>query len=154
MTVAEDLLAQANELFRLDARRPVQATLRRAISTAYYALFHQLTESSAALLLVERRKDLRLRLRRKFRHDTMKRVAQATAKRAPPPSPDVLVVAQAFAILQEARHEADYDFSRDFKKAEARDHLASAQAALSSLANAAGSADGERFLVELLVGLL
>ena len=38
----DELLKQARELTTLDARRPRQANLRRAISSAYYALFHLL----------------------------------------------------------------------------------------------------------------
>ena len=43
MSLPEDLLEQAVHLATLDARRPKQANLRRAVSTAYYALFHLLT---------------------------------------------------------------------------------------------------------------
>jgi hypothetical protein len=44
--VHEHLLEQAVTLARLDARRPKQANLRRAISTAYYALFHLLVDEA------------------------------------------------------------------------------------------------------------
>jgi hypothetical protein len=37
--VYKDLLEQAVRLAKLDAKRPKQANLRRAISSAYYALF-------------------------------------------------------------------------------------------------------------------
>lgn len=36
----DDLLAQAEALARLDAKKPKQVNLRRAISSAYYAVFH------------------------------------------------------------------------------------------------------------------
>ena len=39
-----DLLAQARSLATSDAKKPKQANLRRAISSAYYALFHFLCE--------------------------------------------------------------------------------------------------------------
>jgi hypothetical protein len=44
--VHEHLLEQAVTLARLDARRPKQANLRRAISAAYYALFHLLVDEA------------------------------------------------------------------------------------------------------------
>lgn len=40
------LLDVARDLANLDARRPRQASLRRAVSTAYYALFHLLIQSA------------------------------------------------------------------------------------------------------------
>ena len=40
----DDLIAIAYELVRRDAGRPKQASLRRAVSTAYYALFHLVSD--------------------------------------------------------------------------------------------------------------
>jgi len=42
MSLAKDLLDQANRLARSEKSKPKQASLRRAVSTAYYALFHLL----------------------------------------------------------------------------------------------------------------
>ncbi len=42
MSLHADLLDQAEQLAHLDPRRRKQANLRRAISSAYYALFHLL----------------------------------------------------------------------------------------------------------------
>jgi len=39
MNLAEDLLEQANHLARRERGKPKQASLRRAVSTAYYACF-------------------------------------------------------------------------------------------------------------------
>jgi hypothetical protein len=50
MSLPADLLAQARRLVSLDPRRPRQASLRRAISTAYYALFHLLISEASAML--------------------------------------------------------------------------------------------------------
>ena len=38
MSLHEDLLILAEHLAQLDARRPKQANLRRAVSSAYYAV--------------------------------------------------------------------------------------------------------------------
>lgn len=43
MGLPEDLLEQAGHLARRERKRPRQASLRRAVSAAYYALFHLLT---------------------------------------------------------------------------------------------------------------
>ena len=42
MAYANDLLELAQHLAKLDSENPRQACLRRAVSTAYYALFHLL----------------------------------------------------------------------------------------------------------------
>jgi uncharacterized protein (UPF0332 family) len=44
----DDLLAQAEHLARVDKKKPKQANLRRAVSAAYYALFHPVASSSPA----------------------------------------------------------------------------------------------------------
>ena len=40
MSFPNDLLEQARHLANREPKRPKQASLRRAVSTAYYALFH------------------------------------------------------------------------------------------------------------------
>jgi hypothetical protein len=47
MGLAQDLLQQANHLASYEGANPSQASLRRAVSTAYYALFHLLIEDAA-----------------------------------------------------------------------------------------------------------
>ena len=49
--IGVSLILQARMLAGSDPRRPKQATLRRAISTAYYGIFHFLIEESTQLLL-------------------------------------------------------------------------------------------------------
>lgn len=46
MAFADDLLEQAYHLANLDSGEPKQASLRRAVSTAYYALFHLLIDET------------------------------------------------------------------------------------------------------------
>jgi len=46
MPFAEDLLEQAKHLANREPKRPEQASLRRAVSTAYYALFHLLVSEA------------------------------------------------------------------------------------------------------------
>jgi hypothetical protein len=47
--LAHDLLQQANHLATYEGANPSQASLRRAVSTAYYALFHLLIEDGRAM---------------------------------------------------------------------------------------------------------
>jgi len=46
MAFAQDLLEQSSHLANREPRRPRQASLRRAVSTAYYALFHLLIQEA------------------------------------------------------------------------------------------------------------
>ena len=47
----DELLEQARRLALLDRRRPKQANLRRAVSAAYYSLFHFLVDESCRGIL-------------------------------------------------------------------------------------------------------
>ena len=54
---SRDLIGTARGLTMLDPRRPTQANLRRAVSTAYYAVFHSLARTTADLLLGRKHDD-------------------------------------------------------------------------------------------------
>jgi uncharacterized protein (UPF0332 family) len=138
MSLQDDLLVQAQQLAQLDARRPKQANLRRAVSSAYYALFHLLTSETSALYAAE--PGLAARINRTLGHLDMKKastmIGNGKLPRAlQPPSgvyttPDELkTVAKAFVSLQEARHEADYDLSQTFRRRQVLDYIQSARQA-------------------------
>jgi len=76
MPFAEDLLEQAHHLVRRERTRPKQASLRRAVSTAYYALFHLLIREAARNW---KRADQRRALARTFDHSRMKKASQRIA---------------------------------------------------------------------------
>lgn len=130
MSVHRDLLDVASHLARRDRRRPRQANLRRAVSTAYYAVFHLLTDAVARRLVggSGKRVDLREASRRALGHGSMKDVAKGFGSGAPkamwaralngPVGQDVQRVANAFVALQEARHRADYDLGTPFTRQE------------------------------------
>jgi len=128
----QDLLRQARQLAMHEPKRPKQASLRRAVSAAYYALFHLLaSEATNRLITGPDRDALRAVLRRAFDHSAMKEACKEIVK----PNAGKLnkgmsghvvpvalkQVAEAFVDLQQARHEADYDVSRTFTRAEALD---------------------------------
>lgn len=124
MSLHGDLLAQARHLSRAEPRRPKQASLRRAISASYYALYHLLvSEATACMFSGNARAPLRGRVARAFVHATMKDVARQFAndkvstKLVPrlnglPLQDEIVRVAGSFLVLQEARHDADYDAAR------------------------------------------
>lgn len=127
MALHDDLLDQAQQLATLDSRRPRQVNLRCSVSRSYYALFHLLT--SAAGGMFGRDEELLARLVRVYNHGEMRRVAATFYGQQLPRSlrsdeayvapEDLRIVARAFFELQDARHAADYDLTRDFTRAQA-----------------------------------
>jgi len=110
MAYHDDLLRLASDLIEKDGA--TQAELRRAVSTAYYALFHLLVSETT---LNWNRDSSRNALGRMFDHGMMKRVSDRVAKKTPFTGEDLTavsglrLVAEAFADLQDWRHIADYD---------------------------------------------
>lgn len=127
MTLHADLLAQARSLAQRESRRPRQASLRRAVSAAYYALFHLLTFEASRIYV----KDVIFvfLMNRVYSHGEMKKVSESFAKgdlprllkpaKATNPVPQELKgVARAFVDLQQARHEADYSLAKRLTRSE------------------------------------
>lgn len=126
MKYAEQLLEQARHLAERDkVGRPNQGNLGRSVSTAYYALFHFLTDQ-ACRSMMGAGEDPKLRalrgiLARAFDHGGMRKVSKSFAsgmlpKKLNPPllnlgvlPKDISAVADAFQTLQDSRHAADYD---------------------------------------------
>lgn len=113
MPLAEDLLEQAERLARLERRKPKQASLRRAISTAYYALFHLLVAEAAANW---KHRPHRAALGRSLDHGKMK---TASLKAARSSNAGLRTVAKSFVELQERRHLADYDSALRLSRSDA-----------------------------------
>jgi uncharacterized protein (UPF0332 family) len=115
MGVAEDLLQQANHLATYEGPNPSQASLRRAVSTAYYALFHLLAE--AAALRWNGSPEARTGMQRGFQHGPMWNISKQFRKQSwqdwhgnqQPVPLAIQRIAGAFVRLQEERHTADYD---------------------------------------------
>jgi hypothetical protein len=111
LSYSQELLASARAL--RGVRPETQATLRRAISTAYYALFHLLIEEACGNWA---RPEQRPALARVFTHRRMADASRLRVKiwqTATPGSTEFAVrsVASAFWELQQWRHRADYDLS-------------------------------------------
>lgn len=132
MSIHRDLYQQARRLARLDPMRPRQANLRRAVSAAYYSLFHYLVDQAgrAAIGTQQAQSPYRRVIARGFEHGGMKSACRSFAGGALPQAvarglpagfaiPNGLqVVARTFVELQEQRHLADYDLSQSFSRAE------------------------------------
>lgn len=142
MLLHDSLLALANELSESEG----EAYSRRAVSTAYYALFHRLAYEAAQLFFpAAEDAPLHAATVRALDHRTMKQVCQwfagmATYSRpvnillADSEVPDaVKAVSRTFTKLQEMRHEADYSLTGDFIASDAQEMCAEAQAAFRAL---------------------
>jgi uncharacterized protein (UPF0332 family) len=112
MSFPDQLLEQAQHLANRERTKPRQASLRRAVSTAYYALFHLLTTEAAKNW---KQLDQRHALARSFEHGRMKSASERIGKpqTIPPSSPEdhLRLVATTFVRAQQQRHTADYDNS-------------------------------------------
>jgi hypothetical protein len=111
MAFADDLLEQAYHLAKLESGEPKQASLRRAVSTAYYALFHLLIDEAVGNWGVTRHRSI---LARTFDHGKMKSICEDYIKTfyssgQPSSSVQLKNVAHTFVLLQEQRLTADYN---------------------------------------------
>ena len=133
MAFADDLLEQAYHLANLESGEPKQASLRRAVSTAYYALFHLLISEATSNWS---RPELRPALARVFDHGPMKQAAAKKVselssyfKEGPPEGPERTVayhlhnVADTFAQAQYHRNEADYNTAREWELTDVLLHI-------------------------------
>jgi hypothetical protein len=124
MAYSDELLEQAYHLAHKDADPPKQASLRRAVATAYYALFHLLIEDAVANW---NRPQDRAKLGRAFDHGRMKAASNEIIGRksvALDPVLDQLKqVAGTFVELQQLRHSADYDNARGWSRVDVRQEL-------------------------------
>lgn len=119
MAYHDELLQQAKELVHRDAKSRTQADLRRAVSSAYYALFHLLIVEASANWIND---SSRPALARMFEHSLMKKVSKKVtdATRMPFVGEDPATViklrsfAELFVQLQEQRHEADYNIKDEW----------------------------------------
>lgn len=106
----DDFLRIAEELARRDSGAPQYASLRRAVSTAYYALFHAILERFAASLISPDGGDAESYslVYRTLDHATLKRVFEQDASGAVLGA-GVAKIGNVFLHLQTARIMADYD---------------------------------------------
>lgn len=128
----KDLLDQAYRLATLDAKRPRQANLRRAISSTYYAVFHLLVDEACRVQIGAHHSQAPFRqvLGRAFAHGVMrdacksfgggtlkKGVSQGLPASFSIPQ-EIRRIAEIFVDLQEKRHLADYDLTVRFNRSD------------------------------------
>jgi uncharacterized protein (UPF0332 family) len=107
--IHDDLLELAEHLARRETRRPKQATLRRAISTAYYALFHALAYLCADQLVGWNKPwEVFTPIYRTLDHSTARRLF-VQDRNGETYGEDVAEIGRSFVVLQQQRYAADYD---------------------------------------------
>lgn len=141
----DDLIAQADMLLRAEKRKPKQASLRRAVSAAYYALFHFLIEEATIFTVGTSgaSKSLRQLVGRGFSHTAMRSASAEMGKLTPSDllkpfwpqygvaaSTELQKLAKIFVALQQERHRADYDLSQPFTRNEAEKIIEQARDAI------------------------
>lgn len=135
----EQLLGQAKLLLTLE---PNQANLRRAVSAAYYGLFHLLVRVAVMMWSEPLHQ---ARIARLFEHERMKRVSAATIKSMGTGNDlgnsnsievisrtELTKVARSFIVLQQARHDADYNLEKPLDRDDAIAQVNRANSAFAS----------------------
>lgn len=138
------LLRLATELAGHGRGQPRNTNLRRATSTAYYALFHQLALAVVQHSLPGGTDEEVLAAARYVSHASIKQVCDWIAGDTPPQhlvgivdrlrgNDDLTAVATAFVDLQEQRERADYDHLADFTRPGTHARVAQARKAVNLL---------------------
>lgn len=156
MTYHEQLLDLAIELAHREPGVTLEADLRRAVSTAYYALFHLLTSETVANWSDEA---TRKSLGRMFEHGRMRRVSekigttrQTTAGTDGSDAVETLRrVAVAFVQLQDSRKSADYDLAEDWGRTEALTEVKRAEEAFQDWKLVRAEPIAKSYLIEMLI---
>jgi hypothetical protein len=166
LRLSRDLLELADHLARRERRRPRQSSLRRSVSTTYYALFHFLVDQSTRGLFggSPQTSALRVAAARAFQHGDMRRACTrfrssvlgrppGAARSGSPNVPsEVRSLAEAFVVTQEERHKADYDTGARFTRSQALALVQRAREDMNAWMRARNTPVAERFLLDLLIG--
>lgn len=172
MSLHDDLLEQAFHLIKREPRKPRQASLRRAVSAAYYALFHLLIAEGARRLAPARPKGLRPLIQRAYNHGDMRAVCVSIASgqrsflksgslgQNALPTHQVLSfpldaalfdVIEVFLLLQAARNDADYNLNTQLSRTDARRHARATREAFADWASIRDTPNATVFLSALLL---
>ena len=155
----EQLISQAEFLLREAAFN--EGNVRRAVSSAYYALVHLLIRDA---VVNWKHAGQHARVARAFDHKRMKDASTAILKEIGNlPGPAIAgtdteqasrfrlsTVAQAFVDLQQARHKADYDIGEPFRPVDAAVDVAQARLAFVAWAEVRDEPLAQRYLYTLL----
>jgi uncharacterized protein (UPF0332 family) len=157
MALHDDLLAEAKRMLAY-ASPPAEVTLRRAISTAYYAVFHLLlhecvraTVQAHAFEYVERsveHKTIREKceqwINRKYDKFVQGKLSGGGVE------PELLTVFDAFMQLHAAREDADYNMTKAANEPDAKSKVALAVTAFQEWNKVRSTDNAKLFLTVVL----
>jgi hypothetical protein len=156
--LAEDLLLQARHLATYQGANSTQADRRRAVSTAYYALFHLLINdaarrwngSPAAATGFERAFSHAQMKTASLRFDNPQWLDWHGVSQTVPPA--LLRIARSFRQLQDERHSADYNNHKEWTLIEVEDLLKSASSAFEDWQSVRTDPIAGDYLLSMLIG--
>jgi uncharacterized protein (UPF0332 family) len=159
LSLHRELIEQAHFLANRETKNPRQASLRRAVSSAYYALFHLLLYEATHMLFPATPSGLRERASRAFSHGDANAVCQQWAKGngivteliTEPIQDELKTIAAALVDLQEERHKADYDLTEVFDKVGVLESIEKARKAMEAWRSIRKSNNAKVFLSSLLL---
>ncbi len=162
MAYADDLLKLAQQIASLPAEQSPQPALRRAVSTAYYALFHLLIAEAVANCNAP---EFRAALARLFDHGRMKGACAEKVskldeffKKQPPDGTERTVklhlynVAQTFSEAQNNRNEADYNLRKEWQPGQVSLLIDGVSGAFESWRIVRDEPEARGFLISMLPG--
>lgn len=119
MAYPDDLLEDAKNLLGASGKKPRQSVLRRAVSTAYYGVFHLLVADFVANW---RLPNQRARLGRMFEHRRMSGapLEYGDKKKPTPTEQEIKQLIDKFTQLQKDRYEADYNVGKIWSQTDAK----------------------------------
>jgi hypothetical protein len=160
MGFPDDLLELARDIVNLHPESAHQASLRRAVSTAYYALFHLLISEPTANWA---RPELRAVLGRCFDHGPMRTASEAKVRQinkalkdnAPQGAERTMAlhlrtVAIAFIEAQQQRNDADYDMAKEWTHVDVDMQIDSVNEAFKAWSVIRNEAAAQAYLVSFL----
>ncbi len=139
MAYADDLLEQAQHLARREPKRPKQASLRRAVEQRY-ALARAFDDGRMRTASERKLREVNELL--KTSHPPASESAAYTHLRK---------IAATFLQLQQQRHTADYDGSKQWSRTEALTQVGAAAAAFDSWNKIRDEVAAQDYLISLLV---
>jgi uncharacterized protein (UPF0332 family) len=154
-----DLIEQAEHLATRELKKPRQASLRRAVSAAYYALFHMLIDDAVLKLIPIAPDLLRVQAQRAFTHRDMRNACEQFTKPSNPIArllvrpveSELQTVAETFVELQFRRHSADYDLTQIFDRMEVLGIIGRARDAIITWNRVRNTPNANVFLAALLL---
>jgi hypothetical protein len=155
MAYHDELIQHAIFLSELDiGNEPKQVDLRRAVSAAYYGLFHLFTTEAAENWKNAHQRD---RFARMFDHGRMKTCCSRISSRPLPSDPaeipaaaNLKLIADSFVKLQQARHIADYDSSRVWSRTQVWEMITQAEDAIAAWSNIREKDMAQDYLLDLM----